>query len=120
MPLKTRHWAGATLHEEFLRHRPRRNPRPAERYFALVRHSAIDRGSLLYSPTDVRDRRWNYRDGEQWPYPGHPKTGGMLVVRRSLQAVDATCSRVMGIDPNKLIYLNAPGRLQCSQEASIT
>ena len=44
------------------------------------------------------------------PIQGTPKNCGVIVAGRVLEAVDATCSRVMGIDPNKVVYLNAPGR----------
>jgi len=37
-----------------------------------------------------------------------------------LEAVDATCSRIMGIDPNKVVYLNAPDCPHYNDEASIT
>ena len=39
------------------------------------------------------------------PIQGTPKPAGVLVMGRDLVAVDATCARVMGIDPEKLSYL---------------
>ncbi|MBP2673258.1 MAG: hypothetical protein H6Q84_98 [Deltaproteobacteria bacterium] len=46
------------------------------------------------------------------PIMGTPKRAGVLVMGRSLPAVDATCARVMGIDPGKIPYLaEASGRL---------
>jgi uncharacterized protein (DUF362 family) len=36
---------------------------------------------------------------------GDPKRAGVLVMGRNLTAVDATCCRIMGIDPYKLSYL---------------
>ena len=42
------------------------------------------------------------------PIQGTPKNCGVIVAGRVLPAVDATCSRIMGIDPNKVMYLNAP------------
>ena len=39
------------------------------------------------------------------PIMGDPKQVGVLVMGRNLPAVDATCCRVMGIDPYKVSYL---------------
>ena len=39
------------------------------------------------------------------PIMGDPKQAGVLVMGRNLAAVDATCCRIMGIDPYKVSYL---------------
>jgi uncharacterized protein (DUF362 family) len=39
------------------------------------------------------------------PIMGEPKKAGVLVMGRNLPAVDATCCRIMGIDPYKVSYL---------------
>lgn len=39
------------------------------------------------------------------PIMGDPKQVGVLVLGRNLAAVDATCCRIMGIDPYKVSYL---------------
>jgi uncharacterized protein (DUF362 family) len=39
------------------------------------------------------------------PIMGDPKKVGVLVMGRNLAAVDATCCRIMGIDPYKVSYL---------------
>jgi uncharacterized protein (DUF362 family) len=39
------------------------------------------------------------------PIMGDPKHVGVLVMGRNLPAVDATCCRIMGIDPYKISYL---------------
>jgi len=39
------------------------------------------------------------------PVQGTPKPAGVLVMGRDLVAVDATCCRIMGIDPEKVDYL---------------
>ena len=39
------------------------------------------------------------------PIMGTPKQAGVLVMGRNLTAVDATCSRIMGINPYKVEYL---------------
>ncbi|MBV6432664.1 MAG: hypothetical protein IANPNBLG_02806 [Bryobacteraceae bacterium] len=39
------------------------------------------------------------------PIQGSPKNAGVIVMGGDLPAVDATCCRIMGIDPSKLEYL---------------
>lgn len=39
------------------------------------------------------------------PIQGTPKRAGLLVAGRDMRAVDATCCRLMGIDPLKIAYL---------------
>ena len=39
------------------------------------------------------------------PILGDPKKAGVLVMGRNLPSVDATCCRIMGIDPYKISYL---------------
>jgi len=41
------------------------------------------------------------------PIMGTPKPAGVLVMGRNLTAVDATCARIMGIDPFRVKYLAA-------------
>jgi uncharacterized protein (DUF362 family) len=41
------------------------------------------------------------------PIMGTPKQAGVLVMGRNLTAVDATCARIMGIDPFRVEYLAA-------------
>ncbi len=41
------------------------------------------------------------------PIMGKPKQAGVIVMGRNLVAVDATCARVMGIDPKNVGYLRA-------------
>jgi uncharacterized protein (DUF362 family) len=45
------------------------------------------------------------------PIMGTPKQTGVLVMGRNLTAVDATCARVMGIDPFRVQYLAAANGL---------
>jgi uncharacterized protein (DUF362 family) len=54
------------------------------------------------------------------PIQGTPKSCGVIVAGRVLPAVDATCSRIMGIDPNKVVYLNAPESPHYNQESAVT
>lgn len=41
------------------------------------------------------------------PIMGKPKQAGVIVMGRNLVAVDATCARIMGINPQKVAYLAA-------------
>jgi uncharacterized protein (DUF362 family) len=45
------------------------------------------------------------------PIQGTPKTAGVLVMGSDLPAVDATCCRIMGIEPDKIEYLQFSGSL---------
>ena len=55
------------------------------------------------------------------PIMGSPIQANVLVVGRNLPAVDATCARIMGINPEKIPYLKcASGRLGAIQESNIT
>jgi uncharacterized protein (DUF362 family) len=44
------------------------------------------------------------------PIMGQPKSVGCLVMGTDLVAVDATCARLMGIEPYRLVYLRAASR----------
>jgi len=41
------------------------------------------------------------------PIMGSPRPAGVLVMGRNLTAVDATCTRIMGLNPHKVPYLRA-------------
>ncbi len=41
------------------------------------------------------------------PIMGSPRPAGVLVMGRNLTAVDATCTRIMGLNPQKVRYLKA-------------
>jgi uncharacterized protein (DUF362 family) len=43
------------------------------------------------------------------PIQGRPKPAGVLVAGGDLRAVDATCCRIMGIDPRNVDYLRLTG-----------
>src|SRR5262245_45323862 len=44
------------------------------------------------------------------PIMGRPRALGMLAMGTDLVAVDATCARVIGLDPHKIPYLEKAGR----------
>ena len=104
--MKTHHWAGATL--------------SMKNFFGVVPGSVYGwpKNKLHYlgiSESIVALNR-QFRntfaivDGVvgmegNGPIQGTPKPAGVLVMGRDLVAVDATCCRIMGIDPEKVDYL---------------
>jgi uncharacterized protein (DUF362 family) len=53
------------------------------------------------------------------PIQGTPKLAGVLVMGSDLVAVDSTCCRVMGIDPEKIEYIRLAATLGHLREARI-
>jgi len=119
--MKTHHWAGATL--------------SMKNFFGIVPGGVYGwpKNVLHWSGihecivdlSRVPGRTFAVADGivgmeGNGPIQGTPKSAGVLVAGRLLPAVDATCARVMGIDPNKVIYLNAPDSPHYNDEGSIT
>ncbi len=119
--MKTHHWAGATL--------------SMKNYFGLVpgsvygwpknelHHVGIDRSIVELSR--IFRRSFAIVDGVvgmegNGPIQGSPKAVGVLVMGSDLPAVDATCCRIMGIDPERVEYLRmASDRLGIIEEARI-
>jgi uncharacterized protein (DUF362 family) len=104
--MKTHHWAGATLSMKNL--------------FGLVPGAIYGwpKNKLHYIgiPRSVVELSRKFRntyaivDGVvgmegNGPIQGTPKPAGVLVMGRDLVAVDSTCCRIMGIDPEKVEYL---------------
>ena len=104
--MKTHHWAGATL--------------SMKNFFGLVPGSIYGwpKNKLHYIgiPEAVVELSRVFRnsfaivDGVvgmegNGPIQGTPKQSGVLVMGSDLVAVDATCCRIMGIDPDKVDYL---------------
>jgi len=55
------------------------------------------------------------------PIMGTPKNAGLIVMGRNLPAVDATCCRIMGVNPQKIGYLAAAsGKLGPIKEPNIS
>jgi uncharacterized protein (DUF362 family) len=119
--LKTHHWAGVTLAMKNL--------------FGLMPgsiygwpknplHWAGIEGSILDITATVKPQ-FAIVDGivgmeGDGPIMGDPKHAGVLVMGRNFPAVDATCARIMGIDPHRLLYLSqAEGSLGPVREAYI-
>jgi uncharacterized protein (DUF362 family) len=104
--MKTHHWAGATL--------------SMKNFFGLVpgsvygwpknelHHVGIDRSIVELSR--IFRRSFGIVDGivgmeGNGPIQGTPKPVGVMVMGSDLAAVDATCCRIMGLNPTGLEYL---------------
>ena len=119
--MKTHHWAGATL--------------SMKNFFGLVpgsvygwpknelHHIGIDRSVAELSR--IFRRSFAIVDGivgmeGNGPIQGSPKPAGVLVMGSDLPAVDATCCRIMGINPQRIEYLRlASDRLGVTEETRI-
>jgi uncharacterized protein (DUF362 family) len=121
--MKTHHWAGATL--------------SMKNFFGLVPGSVygwpknelhnVDGGiaQSVVELTRIFRRSFAIVDGivgmeGNGPIHGTPKSAGVLVMGADLPSVDATCCRIMGIDPAKVEYLGmAADRLGVIDESRI-
>jgi uncharacterized protein (DUF362 family) len=119
--MKTHHWAGATL--------------SMKNFFGLVpgsvygwpknelHHVGIPRS--IVELNRIFRRSFAIVDGivgmeGNGPIQGTPKNCGVLVMGGDLPAVDATCCRIMGIDPARVEYLAmASDNLGITEEARI-
>jgi uncharacterized protein (DUF362 family) len=104
--MKTHHWAGVTLSMKNLF-----GVMPGIYYGwpknvlhkAGIQDSILDINATLKPHFAIVDGIVGMQgDG---PIMGDPKQAGVLVMGRNLAAVDATCCRIMGIDPYKVSYL---------------
>jgi len=104
--MKTHHWTGATLSMKNLF-----GVMPGIYYgwpknvlhTAGIQSSILDINATLKPHFAIVDGIVGMEgDG---PIMGDPKKAGVLVMGRNLAAVDATCCRIMGIDPYKVPYL---------------
>ncbi len=119
--MKTHHWAGVTLSMKNLF-----GVMPGSYYGwpKNVLHQAGIEGSIVDINTALKPQL-TIVDGiigmeGDGPIMGTPKPAGVLVLGRNLPAVDATCARIMGINPHRLRYLAlAAGRLGPIREANI-
>jgi uncharacterized protein (DUF362 family) len=106
--MKTHHWVGVTLSMKNLF-----GIMPGMFYGwpkNVLHHQGIDE-SILDINTTVKPQ-FAIVDGiigmeGDGPIMGSPKNAGVLVMGRNLLAVDATCCRIMGINPSKVRYLSA-------------
>jgi uncharacterized protein (DUF362 family) len=104
--MKTHHWAGVTLSMKNLF-----GVMPGLYYGwpkNVLHHAGIE-NSILDINATVKPH-FAIVDGiigmeGDGPIMGSPKQVGVLVMGRNFPAVDATCCRIMGIDPYKVSYL---------------
>lgn len=119
--LKTHHWVGVTLAmKNFFGVMPGRVygwPKNVLHY-AGIGEAILDINATLRPHFAIVDGIVGMEgDG---PVNGIPRQAGVLVMGRSLPAVDATCARIMGIDPRKVPYLaEAQRRLGPIRESQI-
>lgn len=109
--LKTHHWAGVTLSMKNLF-----GVMPGIAYGwpkNVLHREGIERSILDINAT--LKPHFAIIDGiigmeGDGPIMGTPRHAGVLVMGRNLPAVDATCSRIMGIDPKKVHYLQVASK----------
>jgi len=119
--LKTHHWAGVTLSMKNLF-----GLMPGSYYgwpknilhVAGINDCILDINATIKPHLAIVDGIVGMEgDG---PIMGNPKEVGVIVMGRNLTAVDATCARIMGIDPYRVRHLaKADGRLGPIWERSI-
>jgi uncharacterized protein (DUF362 family) len=111
--MKTHHWAGVTLSMKNMF-----GIMPGLVYgwpknvlhWAGIHQSIFDINATLTPQLAIVDGIVGMEgDG---PIMGEPVRANVIVIGRNLPAVDATCARIMGIDPGKIPYLkHAAGKL---------
>lgn len=119
--LKTHHWAGVTLSMKNLF-----GLMPGSYYgwpknvlhFAGIDECILDINATIKPHLAIVDGIIGMEgDG---PIMGTPKEVGVLVMGSNLTAVDATCARIMGVNPYRVRYLaKANGRLGPVREGNI-
>jgi uncharacterized protein (DUF362 family) len=109
--MKTHHWTGVTLAMKNLF-----GVMPGIVYGwpkNVLHHEGIDNSILDINAT--LQPHFAIVDGivgmeGDGPIMGDPKHAGVLVMGRNLPAVDASCCRIMGIEPHKVHYLHVASR----------
>ena len=119
--MKTHHWAGVTLSMKNLF-----GVMPGIVYgwpknvlhWAGITQSILDINATVKPHLAIVDGIVGMEgDG---PIMGDPVKSNVLVMGRNLPAVDATCARIMGINPEKIPYLkHASGRLGSIKRSNI-
>ncbi len=104
--MKTHHWAGATLSMKNLFGLVPGSvygwPKNRLHYIGITR-SILELNRVVRNTFGIVDGITGMEGNG--PIQGRPKPCGVLVMGRDLRAVDATCCRVMGINPLKIEYL---------------
>jgi uncharacterized protein (DUF362 family) len=118
--MKTHHWAGATLSMKNLF-----GVVPGALYGWPKNHlHQVGIGRCVAGLNRIFPRRFAIVDGivgmdGNGPIQGRARPCGVLVMGGDLAAVDATCCRIMGIDPAKIEYLQLASDHGHVREASI-
>ncbi len=119
--LKTHHWAGVTLSMKNMF-----GVMPGMFYgwpknilhFQGITPSILDINTTMTPHFAIVDGIIGMEgDG---PIMGTPKPAGVLVLGANPASVDATCSRIMGIDPYKVLHLNAARSIGPIKETYMT
>jgi uncharacterized protein (DUF362 family) len=118
--MKTHHWAGATLSMKNLFGLAPGAvygwPKNRLHYIGITR-SILELNRVFRNTFAIVDGIVGMEGNG--PIQGTPKAAGVLVIGRDVRAVDATCCRVMGIDPLKVEYLRLAAALGHLDEAWI-
>lgn len=110
--LKTHHWVGATLSMKNLF-----GIMPGAHYgwpknvlhMAGIENCILDINATVQPHLAIVDGIVGMEgDG---PIMGEPVNSNVLVIGRSMPAVDATCARIMGINPEKIGYLSVANKI---------
>src|ERR1022692_2747062 len=105
--------------EEPVRHSPRRSLRLAQECAALGRHPPEHCGPALAVSESLRDCGWDRGDGRERTDSGAAQAAGVIVSGHDPVAVDATCCRIMQIEPSHIEYLTLAGGLEGIAEENI-
>jgi uncharacterized protein (DUF362 family) len=119
--MKTHHWAGVTLSMKNLF-----GVMPGSIYgWPKNALHAVGIGKCIYDINATLKPHFAIVDGivgmeGDGPIMGEPIDSQVLVMGTNLPAVDATCSRIMGIDPEKIPYLSySSGRIGAIKSKNI-
>ena len=119
--LKTHHWAGVTLSMKNLF-----GLMPGSYYGwpkNILHHAGID--DCIFDINATVRPHLAIVDGivgmeGDGPIMGTPKAAGVIVMGRNFPAVDATCARIMGVNPQRVDHLaDSSGRLGAIREENI-
>lgn len=118
--MKTHHWAGATLSmKNFFGLVPGAVygwPKNQLHWVGIPR-SIVELNRIFHRTFAIVDGVIGMEGNG--PIQGTPKRCGVLVMGGDLPAVDATCCRIMGINPDRIEYLRMSAGLGCSAEGHI-
>lgn len=110
--MKTHHWAGATLSmKNFFGLMPGSIygwPKNMLHHYGIPQ-SIVELNRIFRNSFAIVDGIVGMEGNG--PIQGTPKSCGLIVMGRDVRAVDATCCRIMGINPQEVEYLQMAGAL---------